>query len=297
MPLLASANYDPAVRVLTSTSLRAMTALDTTNLRLTFTVPANGNVLVRLRTNAVASASVYPSLLLGVLEGSTVRMRQAPIGENFGAQIVTQEALGVVTGLTAGSSLTWDAAYGSEIAGGNTFWGGPDNATGSNASGGFVFEVYDTPNLLGAVSYDPAVAVSKSTATLTAMTAFDTTNLRITFTVPTSGKVLVRIRCCDSGSAGAAPPMVLLGVMEGATVRGRQLPIMALPGTASTATSRFAFEASFIVSGLTAGASLSWDAAYAVQVVMATSNIQYGGPNDTTTNNAWGAFGYEVWAV
>jgi hypothetical protein len=46
------------------------------------------------------------------------------------------------------------------------------------------------------VAYDPAAAVTKATSAALAMTAFDTTNLRVTFTAPANGKVLVRIRPC-----------------------------------------------------------------------------------------------------
>jgi hypothetical protein len=50
--------------------------------------------------------------------------------------------------------------------------------------------------LLAGVAYDPAAAVTKATSAALAMTAFDTTNLRVTFTAPANGKVLVRIRPC-----------------------------------------------------------------------------------------------------
>jgi len=36
--------------------------------------------------------------------------------------------------------------------------------------------------LLAGVAYDPAAAVTKATSAALAMTAFDTTNLRVTFT-------------------------------------------------------------------------------------------------------------------
>jgi hypothetical protein len=38
--------------------------------------------------------------------------------------------------------------------------------------------------LLAGVAYDPAAAVTKATSAALAMTAFDTTNLRVTFTGP-----------------------------------------------------------------------------------------------------------------
>lgn len=145
---------------------------------------------------------------------------------------------------------------------------------------------------LGAVNYDPAVAVSKATSALLAMTAIDTTNLRLTFTVPSNGRVLVRLRCTIQGATTL--PQVLLGVLETATVKGRQAPAGGLPGTA-LATTNMTVEALFCVTGLTPGASLTWDAAYGVETIVAATNIKYGGPNDTTANNAWGGFVFEVW--
>lgn len=48
-------------------------------------------------------------------------------------------------------------------------------------------------NLLGAVLYDPAAAVSKVTTSLLAMTALDTTNLRVAVTVPAHGRLFFRL--------------------------------------------------------------------------------------------------------
>lgn len=145
---------------------------------------------------------------------------------------------------------------------------------------------------LGAVAYDPAGAVSKSTATLLAMTAFDTTNARITFNAPQSGRVLIRIRCVIHGATTF--PQILLGVLDGATVKGRVAPIGSLPGTA-LATTLLAVEGLFTVGGLTPSSSYTYDAAYGVETVVASTNIKYGGPDDTTANNAFGALVFEVW--
>lgn len=144
---------------------------------------------------------------------------------------------------------------------------------------------------LGAVNYDPAVAVSKATSSLLAMTAFDTTNARITFTAPASGRVLVRIRCAIEGATTF--PQILLGVLEGATVVGRQAP-MCVVGATALATTRLVCEALFVVTGIGAGSHV-YDAAYGVEVLLAATNIKYGGPNDTTTDNAWGGLAFEIW--
>jgi hypothetical protein len=69
MALLASASYDPAAAVSkATTALLAMTALDTTNLRVTFVAPPNGSVMVRLK-GLTTGAVTYPRILLGVLDG------------------------------------------------------------------------------------------------------------------------------------------------------------------------------------------------------------------------------------
>lgn len=146
-------------------------------------------------------------------------------------------------------------------------------------------------SLLAGVHYDPATAVAKATTALLALTAVDTTNLRVTFTAPPSGNVLVRLRCAVEGNATS--PNLLFGVLEGATVVGRQCPLAS--AVASATSSRNVLEAMFVVTGLTAGSTHTYDAAYAVQLVQTTSNIQYGGPNDTTTDNAWGGFAFEIW--
>lgn len=147
---------------------------------------------------------------------------------------------------------------------------------------------------LAAITYDPASQVLKSTASLLAMTALDTANLRLTFTVPGSGRVLVRLGAAVSGSTSA--PSIYLGVLEGATLKGRRLASY-MAGGAITATSNVACEAYFVVTGLTPGASLTWDAAYGVEVIVASTNLKYGGPDDATANNADGAFCFEVWSA
>lgn len=146
-------------------------------------------------------------------------------------------------------------------------------------------------NLLGAKLYDPSSAASKATSSLLAMTAFDTTNLRLTVTVPSHGFLFVRMRCAIEGATTF--PQVLLGVLDGSTVRGRVQPLGALGGTA-LATTRDVLVAEFTIPGLTPG-SMTLDAAYGVEIVVAATNIKYGGPNNTTTDDAWGGFLFEIW--
>lgn len=146
-------------------------------------------------------------------------------------------------------------------------------------------------NLLAARLYDPAAAVSKSTAALLALTAFDTVNLRNAIVVPPSGMVRVRIVCTIHGAVTS--PQIILGVLEGATVRGRQAPVITASNLA--ATTMYVAEADFVVVGLTPGSVVSWDAAYGVETVVAATNIKYGGPNNVTANDNFGAFSFECW--
>lgn len=145
--------------------------------------------------------------------------------------------------------------------------------------------------LLAAVAYDPAAAVSKGAAA-SVMAALDTTNLRLNFTVPSSGRVLTRLQGTVHGATTFT--QFLLGVLEGSTVVARACPAGWLNGTA-LATAMLTIEAQIPVTGLTPGAAKTWDAAFGVETFVASSLLKYGGPNDTTANNAFGAFIFEVW--
>ena len=142
-------------------------------------------------------------------------------------------------------------------------------------------------------NYDPAVAVTKSTATAIAMTALDTTNLRNTFLAPASGIVLVRMQFTVHGAT--TTPQLLMGVMEGTSVLARCVP--RLNGMNLTAATLVACEVSFLIGGLTPSQQYSYDAAYGVETAVASSAIKYGGPNNATGNNAFGGFGFEIWSA
>lgn len=151
-------------------------------------------------------------------------------------------------------------------------------------------------SLLAAVLYDPATAVAKAlAATNLVMTAVDTTNLRITFTAPASGNVLVVMQCAISGAT--IWPQPLLGVMQSSTIIARVAPVGVAGNAAGFATARMLCDATFEVTGLTPGNSYTWDAAYGSEVVVTSSAIRYGGPNDAAGSDAWGAFRYAIYAV
>jgi hypothetical protein len=146
-------------------------------------------------------------------------------------------------------------------------------------------------NLLASLAYDPAVAVTRATTALLAMTAIDTTNARLTGTVPLSGKLYWKIKTAIHGAA--TYPQVLLGILSGATVVARAAAM--LSGGNLAATSICAAWAEGTINGLTPGNAFTYDAAYAVETLVAATGIKYGGPNDTTANNAFGAFIFEIY--
>lgn len=362
--LLVDATYDPAVAVAVPTSsLQAMTALDTTHLRANFVAPANGSVLVNL-SGTVLGASTYPRILLGLLNpasttatgvnatnsatvncgstsgypiigsfvlggtvvtytgitstsftgcsnhGSTtggeaitggVICRLSPMGQmmqNGSTLLMMQEAACVISNLTPGDTYNFDAAMGVEVvvASTNLKYGGPDDASGTDAFGAFGFEVWSAVNLLGAVLYDPATAQTKATTANRAMTAMDTTNTRITFTTAASGpgstSVWYRFRSQYHGNINI--PATLMGVLDGATVRARRPPVKAAPQT-SAASSCEAHEASGIIKNLTPSTTYTFDAATAVQVASGGGGYKMGGPDNATTNDAFGATCFEIW--
>lgn len=146
--------------------------------------------------------------------------------------------------------------------------------------------------LLAGKLYDPSTAVSKATTAALALTAIDTTNLRLSFVVPANGNVWVRLQGTLHGATTF--PQILLGVLQGSTVMGRVAPA-GLPNGNLAATTFLTVEAGFPVTGLTSGANLTWDAAYGVETLVASTGLKYGGPNDATANNAWGGFIFEIW--
>jgi len=298
--LLAQKTYNPGTAGSVSTaSLTAMTAIDTTNLRLpAFNAPASGIVLVRSRV-ALTGGATFPSILLGIMEGATVMCRGQGVG-GFTAQGATysagSELYAIVTGLGAGSH-TWDLAYAVQVIIGSSVikYGGTNDASGADAWGAATCSIWDPgPNLLGAIGYDPTTAASAGVSTLKALTAFDTTNARLTFTAPASGNVFWRIRAPYTG-ASATKPQTLLGILESTTVVDVQTPCVTLvPSNAST--SSWMHDASGVVTGVSAG-SHTWDASYAVQVVSsAGGGFKYGGPNNNSGNNAYGQLLFELWA-
>lgn len=145
--------------------------------------------------------------------------------------------------------------------------------------------------LLNAINYDPATLVTVATSTATVMTPFDTTNLRLSFSAPPTGRVLVRVRVPMGGSSTG--PSVMLGIMDGTTILMRTVPTHV--GYAGQTNTVYALESTFAITSLVSGQTYTWDAAYGVEYPVSGTSFRYGGPNDTTAYTAYGAFQFEVW--
>src|SRR3990167_913504 len=251
MNLLAGTCYDPAVAVIKTTasgSGLAIIAMDTTNLRLAFTVPPSGFVRVRME-GVVHGATTFPSVLLAVISGTGILMRQAPVQSLGNTAVATAmvniEADFIVSGLTAGESRTWDAAYGVETSIANTGikYGGPNNASpGNNAFGGFSFEVWDpcpfytpasgVPPTSPVIAYTSGIraqtdlipAAPASTTNITAGTITTVTNLT---NAPTSGDLTATMKTSVTTAATAATPTAAAVTGAVGSVTGNVLGVVA----------------------------------------------------------------------
>lgn len=148
--LLAGISYDPATRVQTAILLQAITAIDTTNLRVTFTAPASGVVSFVFGCALRVNSSIANGLMLGILDGSTIRWRAAaPVqSPTPGASTIRKTGVdveGLIAGLTPGNTYTFDLAWGVEIDSSvpNIDFGGPNDTTTDNAGGAIEFEIYE----------------------------------------------------------------------------------------------------------------------------------------------------------
>lgn len=156
--------------------------------------------------------------------------------------------------------------------------------------------------LLGSIAYDPAGAVQRGGAPV-AMTVFDALNASIDINAPASGK----IRTCLSAWVSFTN---LLGYFNG------HLGVMDIGGAQNVLRQRLAvgsrrhadsssqstpfgerLEAGGIISGLTPGSYYGLAMAFGVENSGFSNGFSYGGPNDATANNAYGALIFEVWEV
>lgn len=202
MNLLGCKLYDPAVAVSKATTTATnLIAVDTGNLRITATVPSHGYLRARLGV-AVTGAVDTPQILLGVLLGtSNVLGRVTPqYYPGTLAAIKNDQAVGdFVAFTTFTGAQTFDAAYAIQVpvAASAMKYGGPNTTgTGTNAWGGFQFELWDARPV-------PLATPGKVTGLFIAGTNVDTTFNQLGNIVGTLGTVgFVSNGTCVGGTVG-----------------------------------------------------------------------------------------------
>lgn len=129
--------------------------------------------------------------------------------------------------------------------------------------------------MLASTIYDPATKVDASISSGT-FADVDATNLAVAFTVPASGKVLVRL----NGYAAAGANGISWGLREGTTNLDDRLVRYQDEGGSS---------ATFVISGLTPDAAKTYKWSHARTVGSTTVITQYGGIQGAAVMEVWAA--------
>lgn len=152
----------------------------------------------------------------------------------------------------------------------------------SASSGGLKYASVAT--LLGRVQYAPA-SPSTYTCHATTLGALDTTNLRLTFTIPASGTVVVKMWgfVINASTTGLH---TYAGILASSTPIGY---LMGVDGGVAASSHSFAVEQ--LITGLTPG-SATWDAASATQ-----GSATFEACGSTSAGASAGPFKMEVWTA
>jgi hypothetical protein len=136
-------------------------------------------------------------------------------------------------------------------------------------------------DLLAVTKYNPASATAVPT-NVTSLTAVDSTNLTISFMVPTTGKVIIRFDVAIEPDGNNAAYYTQIGLLvHGTSTQVGDLYFVSQPLNAPSGqtgirpTYRLAVD--MYVTGLTGGTNVTWDVAHISQNVSNIGNIRYGG--------------------
>jgi hypothetical protein len=143
--------------------------------------------------------------------------------------------------------------------------------------------------LLASVSYLPAANVVISVVDATP-TDVDATNLKVTFTAPASGRVLVGMSAlCNKSGTNVAGYWLLRTVSGSAVVTGSLAQVIS--GTTFPVRPYYRV----IISGLTPGVEYSWKWSHKTNIAGGSSDILIG--NDNDAGGARGPAVMEVWSA
>jgi hypothetical protein len=135
--LCAPVNYQPGAASTYMLSASGMTALDTTNLAITFTAPASGSVLVWL--SAYVSDTAAGNIWFGLINasgGAVVGPTREVMSSADGGKALNCDSPHYVTGLTPGTSYTLYFAACTSLSGSTIIAGSNGGSTSTLPTGG-----------------------------------------------------------------------------------------------------------------------------------------------------------------
>jgi hypothetical protein len=140
--LLAYTSYNPGTAQNISTSSSSFADVDATNLKVTFTVPPSGKVLIRQEATATVNngAAVY-AWNLRTTGGSDVTGSSHVISAT--GSMTRPVTTTIVTGLTPGASVTY--RWGHAVSSNSGFTRCGDDGTASQRYGPAIMEVWRIP--------------------------------------------------------------------------------------------------------------------------------------------------------
>ena len=243
---------------------------------------AGNNPVCPSVTTTIPKSWVVPIGALALAAGSMVypapytrRFDNARAGTSGNAEIAEGDGAQAAPGASGTITLTAAAAGGTARGGTATLVLNP-----------VVTSTASTNTLIGLTAYTPAADSTINSTTSTTLTAIDATNGVLAFTVPSTGRVLLRISCLtglnNNSNAG------FLGFLDGTTKVAEGWAQQPETGIAS-GTLTIRETVTMEVTGLTPGSVLGYKAAFRVSGAATTMSV-FGGPT-------WGALVLEAWAA
>jgi hypothetical protein len=138
--VIAYVAYEPASLATYATTSTAFVDADATNLAVTFTVPSNGKVIIRLTALAQIAPASGSNNWWALREGTTTIKQRQAINSQGGLRVTTVPF--VVTGLTPGASKTYKWAHRVLSGTTSTFFAG---GTTTDFAGAALMEVLSLP--------------------------------------------------------------------------------------------------------------------------------------------------------
>jgi hypothetical protein len=232
--LIATKKYAPATNTVFSTTSATYAVLDTTNLRVTFTGPASGSVIVKLTAYADYNLSTL-EYGWALLSGASIVSSSGGIANRIATQgtgtTISQSFL--ITGLTSGTSYNWDWAHAENSTGtGRTLCGPGATSTTyqTNNIGTCLMEVWDGVTTSGGSLADPGQFNARLTTE---------TGVPVSTTDRTAQSTIYLTPCRYGGNTCAAVSSSKIDLWDGSVSRRYTLTEISLALSALTTDSNY----------------------------------------------------------